>query len=65
MSVTGTVRRDPATGAVALRTHFDESNPQLAGMAWLICTVNIGPRSAASAEVDGWDELYVPDEAGA
>ena len=61
MSPTGTVKRDPITGSVALRTHFDETVPQLAGMAWLICTVNIGPRSAASSEVESWDDLYVPE----
>lgn len=64
VSATGHIKRDPITGAVAIRTHFDETNPQLAAMAWQIATVNVGPRSAASAEVDGWDDLYVP-EAGA
>lgn len=57
----GHIKRDPATGAVAIRTAFDESNPQLAHLAWLVATVNVGPRSATSAEVDGWDDLYTPD----
>lgn len=64
MSATGHIKRDPVTGSVAIRTHFDESVPQLAGMAWAISTVNIGPRSATSDEVADWDDLYVP-EAGA
>jgi len=63
-AATGTVKRDPVTGAVAIRTHFDESVPQLAGLAWLVATTNVGSRSATSAEVDGWDDLYVA-EAGA
>lgn len=56
----GHVKRDPATSAVAVRTHFDESNPQLAPMAWLIATVNTGPRTAPTTEVDGWDDIYTP-----
>lgn len=60
MSNTGTVKRDPVSGAVAIRTHFDESNPQLAPMAWLIATTNIGPRSASSSEVAEWDDLFTP-----
>lgn len=60
MSNTGAVKRDPVSGAVAIRTHFDESNPQLAPMAWLIATTNIGPRSASSSEVAEWDDLFTP-----
>ena len=56
----GHVKRDPATNAVAVRTHFDESNPQLAPMAWLVATVNVGPRHAPTSEVDGWDDIYTP-----
>jgi hypothetical protein len=33
-------------------------------LAWLVATTNVGSRSATSAEVDGWDDLYVA-EAGA
>ena len=60
MSATGAVKRDPVSGAIALRTHFDESNPQLAPMAWLIATVNTGPRTAPSTEVADWVDLYTP-----
>lgn len=60
MSDAGAIKRDPASGAVAIRTHFDESNPQLAPMAWLIATTNIGPRSAPSSEVADWDDIYTP-----
>ena len=60
MSATGSIKRDPTTGAVAIRTHFDESNPQLAPMAWLIATTNIGPRTVGSDAVADWDNLYTP-----
>lgn len=60
MTETGTIKRDPVSGAVAIRTHFDETNPQLASLAWLVATVGSGPRSATSAEVAEWDDLYTP-----
>ena len=56
----GHIKRDPATGSVAIRTAFDDTNPQLAGLAWLIGTYNLGPRNASSAEVAEWDDLYTP-----
>jgi len=58
----GHIKRDPETGAVAIRTIFPEySSPQLAGMAWLIATPNVGARHTASDGVAGWDDLYVPE----
>lgn len=57
----GHVKRDPVTGAVAIRTHFDESNPQLAPMAWLVATMNLGPRTCPSSEVADWDDLYTAE----
>lgn len=56
----GTIKRDPATGAVAIRTHFDETNPQLAPMAWIVASIKLGSRQASSAEVAEWDDLYTP-----
>ena len=56
----GHIKRDPATGSVAIRTAFDENNPQLAGLAWSVATYNLGPRSTSSAEVADWDDLYTP-----
>ena len=58
--LTGHIKRDPATLAVAVRTYFDESNPQLAPMAWQVATVSQGSRHATSAEVSAWPDLYVP-----
>lgn len=56
----GHIKRDPASGAVAIRTHFDESNPQLAPMAWVVASPKVGARNAATTEVDGWDDIYTP-----
>lgn len=55
----GHVKRDPATGAVAIRTYFNEANPQLAGMAWLVATSTTGARHCRTAEVADWEDLYV------
>lgn len=60
MAEMGHVKRDPATGSVAVRTQFDESVPELARLAWLIASTSFGPRTAPSTEVDSWDDLYVP-----
>lgn len=58
---TGHIKHDPETGQVALRTIFPEDQgPQLANMAWLVATKNTGARNANTAEVDGWDDLFVP-----
>ena len=56
----GHVKRDPDTGAVAVRTIFDET--LFARLAWLITDPAKGSRHAFSSEVDGWDDLYVPVE---
>lgn len=60
MADAGHIKRDPISGAVAIRTHFDESIPQLAGMAWQVATADLGPRTTTSSEVEGWDDLYIP-----
>ncbi len=56
--VTTDAKRDPQTGAIAVRTIFPEDQgPQLAGLAWLVATPNMGARNATTAEVEGWDDL--------
>lgn len=58
---TGHVKHNPDTGEVALRTIFPtDQGPQLAGMAWLVATKNIGARNASNADVADWDDLYEP-----
>lgn len=60
MYYTGHIKRDPESGASALRTIFPEDQgPQLANMAWLVGTPNTGARHAPTSEVDGWDDLFV------
>lgn len=54
----GHVKRDPDSGSVAIRTQFDDSVPELAAMAWLVATVNVGARHAKTEDVDAWDDLY-------
>jgi hypothetical protein len=55
------VKRDPATGEVAMRTMFpDDQGAQLARLAWLISSANAGARNAPLAECAGWDDLYTP-----
>ena len=58
----GHVKHDPETGAVAIRTGFSESDPQLAGMAWLVATSNFGARHSTTELVAGWDDLFTPDD---
>jgi len=62
MYETGHVKRNPETGHVAVRTVFPADDPQFAHMAWLVATTNIGARNATAAEVESWDDLFVPGE---
>ena len=63
--IEGHAKRNPETGEVAVRTIFPEDQgPQLAGMAWLVATTNVGARSAKTAEVEGWEDVYVPEVVG-
>lgn len=64
MYVTGHVKRDPATGTIAVRTIHDETMPQLARRAWQIATTNVGGRGAFTAEVEDWDDIYIPEGDG-
>lgn len=56
---TGHIKRDPATGAVAIRTEFPEVG-NLAIHAWLVATTGSGAITKITAEVDQWDDLYKP-----
>lgn len=57
---TNSVLRNPQTGAVAIRTIFDQAEPAFADMTWLIATSSQGALNVSSASVDGWDILFVP-----
>lgn len=56
----GHIKRNPNTGAVAVRTQFPEDIEQLAGMAWLVATTNLGAKNAATGDVESWDDIYTP-----
>ena len=59
--LTGHIKHNVETGEVALRTIFPEDQgQQMANMAWLVATKNIGARNAPSTEVAGWADLYEP-----
>jgi hypothetical protein len=63
MADTGHVKHNPTTNEVAIRTIFPEdSGAQLANMAWLIASTNVGARHANSSFIEGedWIDLYVP-----
>jgi len=59
---TGHVKRNPATNDVAVRSLFDEDDPDTAGQAWLVTGPVRGARFATGAEVADWDDLYTPPE---
>jgi hypothetical protein len=61
MAHTGHVKRNPATGEVAVRSIFDEDEPSLAGQAWLVVSPSRGARFVASSETSDWNDLYVAD----
>jgi hypothetical protein len=56
----GHVKRDPATGASAIRTVFPEVGP-LIQHAWLVATVDSGAVSKTTADVHLWDDIYDPN----
>jgi hypothetical protein len=53
------VKRNPETGAVAIRTVFPEAGT-MAQHAWLVATPDAGAVTKITADVDGWDDLYTP-----
>lgn len=57
----GHVKRNPDTDEVALRTIFPEDQgPQMAQMAWLVATKNVGARNAPTSEIGSWVDVYTP-----
>lgn len=58
--LTGHVKRDPATGAVAIRTIFPEDGSLPVVQAWLMATANQGAHHKSTADVAAWDDLYTP-----
>lgn len=55
----GHIKRNPEGNEIAIRTMFDDTNPGLAGMAWLVATSRSGARNAPTSEVESWTDEYV------
>lgn len=55
----GSLKRDPASRSVAIRTSFPEVG-DLANHAWLVATTGSGAMSKTSADVESWPDLLVP-----
>lgn len=60
----GHAKRNGDTGEVAVRTVFPETDPQFIAMAWLVATTSVGARNAPTAEVESWEDLFVPPANG-
>lgn len=61
----GHVKRDPNTGAVAIRTNQPEQiapGSFAAVQAWLISTTFSGAHFAGTDVVAAWDDLYTPPQ---
>ena len=58
----GHVKRDPASGASAIRTIYPESD--LPGLAWLVSTVDVGARNSLTEDVAAWEDIYTPPANG-
>lgn len=54
------IKRDPESGAVALRTIFPDDGGPLAQHAWLVATPHFGAHNKTTADVEGWDDLHIP-----
>lgn len=56
----GHIKRDPVAGTVAIRTVFPDTE-DFAHMQWLTATTGRGAHNKTNADVEGWDDLYVPE----
>lgn len=59
---TGHIKRDPVSGAVAIRTQFPETREAFAAMAWLVAHPITGSRHVKTDDVDSWTTLYTPED---
>jgi hypothetical protein len=57
----GSLKHDPATGSVAIRTEFPEVGA-LVNHAWLVATVGAGAVNKTSADVESWTDLPIPEQ---
>lgn len=62
MYLQGHIKRDPATGTVAIRSRFPDDRPEFERMQWHVASPVTGPRTASTTDVDAWDDLFTPEE---
>jgi hypothetical protein len=58
----GSLKWEPTSGSVAIRTAFPEIG-DLVNHAWLVATTGSGAISKTSADVESWTDLDVPVQA--
>jgi hypothetical protein len=56
----GHIKRDPVSGAVAIRTMFDDTVPELADHAWGSFSTTGAAKLLTTDQVSGWDDVYEP-----
>lgn len=54
----GSLKHDPKTGSVAVRTVFDAQ--QFPNMTWLVATTGMGAQNAGDRDVIDWEDIYTP-----
>jgi hypothetical protein len=59
MYAAGHVKRNPATGEVALRTQF--GSPELAEQHWVVSNLASSAKHMSTAAVEQWEDIYVPE----
>lgn len=58
---TGHIKRNPDTGAVAIRSRFPDDKPEFERFQWHVANPITGPKSCSTADVESWDDLFVPE----
>ncbi|KLO25908.1 hypothetical protein ABW16_21610 [Mycolicibacter heraklionensis] len=58
--MTGHVKHDEASESVAIRTHLPDEAPFI-DKAWLVATARTGAQLKATADVESWPDLFVPE----
>lgn len=61
MYLAGHVKRNPETGAVAVRTRYPDDRPEFERFQWQIASPITGPKSCPTADVQDWADLFVPE----
>lgn len=57
----GHVKRNPDTGAVAVRSRFPDDRPEFERFQWSVASPVSGPKALGTSDVESWDDLFVPE----